>query len=576
MVRRALLSILETVLEMNNAALLRDPGGYQIIPLAGAQRQGVRARVGRGGLSRAGFRLQVVPLEYVGADAMQRVISPFVPEGTGIEVDEARNLIMVAGSANAIAEVIQLVDLFDVDWLKGMSFGLFPLERADVNELIEDLNAILDSDGKGLLKGMVRLVPIERLNAVLVITKRAEFLDRLRGLIVQFDQGGGGAGRSLYVYHLIHGDASHIATLLDNLFGAEGAQLSLPDNRLAKVSKASQKTGAGAKRNLNSVTDKNAPQGDTTQILADEDNNALLILATPSKYRAVEAAIRKLDIPRRQVLVEATIAEVTLSDNLQYGLQWFMKGTQNDYASSTLFSSGSSATLPGSVVPGFSYSLTDASGDVRFLFDMLANESKLKILSSPQVMVIDNETANIRVGDQIPIVTRSTSSVSDATAPVVNEIQFRDTGVLLQVTPHINSGGMVTMDISQEVSEPSADEFAAGNVSILQRSIKSSVAVQSGETVVLGGLIRENKTDTVSGVPFLSRIPVIGNLFSRTVDTKSRTELVVTITPKVIDDSSMARAASRELVKRMNNLKLLNKELIPTAMMNDESKRLER
>ncbi len=566
--REALAPILEAVLQMNGAAMVVTQEGYQVLPIASAIRQGLVPDVGTSLRGGPGFRLQVVPLRYIAAGAIHKVLEPFIPEGASLRADEARNLLIIAGPPRALAELLQTVGLFDVDWLAGMSFGLFPLEQAEAKVLIEELGTVLGTEDDGLLKGLIRLVPIERLNAVLVISKRPEYLERVRGLIARFDQGGGGAGRRLHVYHLRHGKADDLAGVLGDLFAKEG-QGPVPVAASAQAGVAAPAPAGGAAPAAPAQPVSFAPAlpaegdegGSAVQIIADAVNNALLVMATPAEYAVIESAIRKLDIERRQVLVEATIAEITLTDNLQYGLQWFLRGSLDKYSSLATLSSTASASFANAVVPGFSYSLTDGAGVVRLLFDTLANESKLKILSSPQVLVIDNQTANIRVGDQIPIITRSTSSVSDPDSPIVNEVQFRDTGVLLQVTPHINAGGMVTLEISQEVSEPSADEFAAGNVSILQRSITSQVAVQSGETVVLGGLIRENKTFTVSGIPGLSKIPLLGKLFSRTVDNTSRTELVVTITPRVITSRGEAREASRELVRRMRNLRELEADI---------------
>ncbi|TQE99589.1 MAG: type II secretion system protein GspD [Spiribacter salinus] len=531
--REALLPVLESTLQLNGAALISTVEGYQIVPLDNAAREGAQMSVGRRPTDAPGYRIQVVPLQYVGAAALGEVLEPFVPQGASVQVDEARNLLLLAGPSTRLAELLRTIEIFDVDWLAGMSFELYLLERAEPAMVTEEVEKLLNGAGNDLLGGMIRLVPIERLAAVLVIAKRPRYLERARDLLRRFDQEGNGDVRSLQVYPLRYGKATDIAGVLNEVFAAN-------DGRRQNAAEGEAAAGRG-------------PLPEPVPIIADEANNALLVMATSLEYRAVEQAIRKLDIARRQVLVEASIAEVTLSDNLQYGLQWFLRGSLgNNEQQARLTDAG----LASSVARGFSYSLTDSDGFVRLLFDALASESKLKILSSPQLLVIDNQTANIRVGDQIPIITRTSSSSTDTDAPLVNEVQFRDTGVLLQVTPRINAGGMVTLEINQEVSEPSADEFAAGNVSILQRTINTSVAVQSGETVLLGGLIRENKNDSLTGIPLLSRLPLLGPLFSRTVDNTTRTELIITITPRVINSGQEARDAARELMQRMQSLEL--------------------
>jgi general secretion pathway protein D len=285
--------------------------------------------------------------------------------------------------------------------------------------------------------------------------------------------------------------------------------------------------------------------------MADQDNNAILVMASPRDYRAIESAIRKLDVAPRQVLIDATIAEVTLNDSLDYGVRWFMDssilGTNFELALGDL--SGAAGG------DGLTLALFNHSGDVRAFFDLLESVSSVKFLSAPQVMVLDNQSAQINVGDQIPVTVRSSQSTTNPDSPIVTEVQFRDTGTLLSVTPRINAGGQVTLEISQEVSLPGTEPAVGGggNVSIAQRTINSTVVVQSGQTVVLGGLIRESKNEAKSGIPLLMDLPWLGNLFSTTSEDVSRTELIITISPRVIEDARAALDATQELRSRMKD-----------------------
>jgi general secretion pathway protein D len=246
------------------------------------------------------------------------------------------------------------------------------------------------------------------------------------------------------------------------------------------------------------------------------------------------------------VLIEATIAEVTLSDTLSYGVRWFVENSDNQF--------GYNAPVPSEASgEGLAFAFFDQASDLRFFFDALATESSVKFLSTPQVMVLDNQTANIRVGDQIPVTTRSSQSTSNPDAPIVTEVQFRDTGTLLTVTPRINAGGQITLDISQEVSLPGTEPAlgGGGNVSIAQRTINSSVIVQSGQTVVLGGLILETTSEGRSGIPLLKNIPFLGRLFSTTSEDVFRTELIVTVSPTLIENHREMRKVTEELRTRM-------------------------
>lgn len=282
------------------------------------------------------------------------------------------------------------------------------------------------------------------------------------------------------------------------------------------------------------------------KIISDDDNNSILVLASQEDYRSIEAAIRRLDVPARQVLIEATIAEVSLNNTLDFGVRWFIE--KSDYEL------GLNAPVPGGASgEGLAFAFFDQDSDVSAFFDLLETASDVRFLSTPQVMVLDNQTATIRVGDQIPVTTRSSQSTTNPDAPIVTEVQFRDTGTLLTVTPRINAGGQVTLELNQEVSLPGSEAAigGGGNVAIAQRTITSSVIVQSGQTVVLGGLILETDREGRSGIPILMDIPVLGKAFSTTSNDVFRTELLITVKPVVVSNEDTMRKITEELRGRM-------------------------
>ncbi len=278
-------------------------------------------------------------------------------------------------------------------------------------------------------------------------------------------------------------------------------------------------------------------------------------MASPMDYNKIKSTIARLDVSPKQVLIEATIAEVVLSDNLSYGVRWFFDGSHSGGS----YQGGLGTPLPSEISgDGFALGLFDTAGELKMFFDILETESSVKFLSAPQIMVIDNQTATFRVGDQIPIVTRSSQSTTDPNAPIVSEVQYRDTGTLLKVTPRINDGGMVTLEISQEVSNPGATPAVGGggNVSISQRTIESTVIVHDGQSIVLGGLIRENTSNSKGGIPGLMHLPVVGNLFGSTTKDVSRTELIVTLTPRVVRNPHEAYEISKELREKIKEATL--------------------
>ena len=566
--RESVIPVVEIVLEGNGAAILHDDGMFKVVPLAIAESAAGSPTVGRFTSSRSvGYSIQVVPLEHVSAAEIQTILGPFVPDGSALRVDEARNILILSGPQYRIDELLATVRTFDVDWLSGMSFGLFRLQYADAAAMIRELEIIVGSDGSSPLAGIVRLLPIERLNAVLVIAHRPDHIAKMQNLIEQFDWGlEGAAGRRLYVYELEYGDAAKIASSLQQIFArAEyvnsddgGSSFSASDvfRNASAMTRPPTSPGDGSIVGLQgdefvaSGADYfggiASESGGETKIIADEDNNAILVLASQQDYRSIEAAIRRLDVARRQVLIQATIAEVTLSNTLDHGVRWFLENSGSEL--------GFNAPVPAKALgAGLAFAFFDQDSDLSAFFDLLATQSSVKFLSTPQVMVLDNQTATIRVGDQIPVTTRSSQSTTNPDAPIVTEVQFRNTGTTLTVTPRINAGGQVTLEISQEVSLPGTEPAVGGggNVAIAQRTINSSVIVQSGQVVVLGGLILESTNKGRSGIPGLMNIPWLGKLFSTNSKDVFRTELIVTVSPTVIENPRAMQRITEELRQRM-------------------------
>ena len=286
----------------------------------------------------------------------------------------------------------------------------------------------------------------------------------------------------------------------------------------------------------------------TVRVMADRINNTLLIHATPAEYERIQTTLKRLDLQRAQILIEASIVEVTLGDDLQYGLQWTFSGTG--------FGGGRSGvgTLPGAAVASaFTYTLRNSAGNITAILSALAAKSLVKVISSPSLMVLDNHTASIAVGTQQPV--RTGDTVTTGNVVISNNIQYKDTGVMLNVTPSVNAGDLVTLDIDQAVTDVGlVPDEATGQRPFLQRQINSKVAVRSGETLVLGGLIKDSDRSGKSGLPLLSSIPVVGALFGRHTQETQRTELLVILTPRVVRSDEDARALSRELRDRMKGL----------------------
>lgn len=598
--RSVAIGVLEDVLAMNGAALVREGDIYKIVPLAEAVTSPPILRQGAPPIPmERGFGLYVFPLHFASAVALLETLQPLAPPGGILRVDAERNLFILAATSSQAEDFGALLALFDVDWMRDKSFGLFPLANARAENVSAELAKIFGEPGKKAGAGVIEFLPIQRLNAILVITPQESYLDQVRVWVERLDRGIEGDQRQLYVYFVQNGRAKDLAEVVGKALSAEVARTSEaePQQRLSPGMAPDEVTAPGEPPlapSEDGQTGGTTPsdQYDTAEplrqalpmsgeeiagpdigiggaeptepkavfrIVADTRNNALLIYATAAEYDLVNAALEKLDIVPLQVLIEATIAEVTLNDTLKYGLEWFFDVGNHTITFNTTNARTSNprpSSLILSQVPGLSWLF--ATNDVRVVLNALTAITDVNVISSPTLLVLDNEPARLQVGDQVPIAIRSAQSLQDVDAPIVNEIEYRDTGVILDIIPRVNSSGLVVLDIIQEVSDVGATSTAAGTTvtegitpTISQRRIASTVAVNSGETIALGGLIRDSNTEAVTGVPLLSDIPILGNLFKTTSDIKRRTELLVLLTPRVVRNSGDARTITEDLRRRL-------------------------
>lgn len=642
---RALL-LLESALQASGVVMARDAHGTYHVgapqALQGIVSVPVLAEPGKP--LPPGYGTVIIPLEYLGAGEMANILRPMIAADAIVRVDSLRNILIMRGTRAEAEGWLDLVKTFDVNLLRGMSVGVFPLKytsAADVETALRLLStgtAASAAAGSGAVQaqaaivpprptsrnraepasgaaasmamqgltegspifGALRIVPIERINAVLVISPRAAYLDEARYWIERFDQPNiNSTEPQLFVYKVQNGSASHLAELLNGIYGggpqgsgfsgATGVAPGLTNN--VNTSFASQfgnrnqsqsrtlgttgglggssfglggGSGGLATANRGSAQQPQGPGVVTTQlttgvrVMADQINNTLLIHASAAEYERIAATLRRLDIQRAQVLIEASIVEVTLGDGLQYGLQWAFNGGIAGGSGTGVLGNPATAATPGSSSSAFTYTLRNSAGNIGAVLTALANKSLVKVMSSPSLMVLDNHTAAIQVGTQQPVNTGAVLSNTSGTNNVITtNIQYKDTGVMLGVTPSVSAGDLVTLDIDQTVTDIGPDSTSAATVgypTFMQRQINSKVAVRSGETLVLGGLIKDSASSGKSGLPILSSIPVLGALFGQHKSTAERTELLVILTPRVLRSDEDARAVSRELRDRMQGL----------------------
>ncbi|QIK36677.1 type II secretion system secretin GspD [Caldichromatium japonicum] len=571
-----LLPTLETLLRMNNAALVYKDRRYEVVPLANAVQGQVTPQLGNSDRPLpSGYSVQVVPLRYVGAEEMSNILKPLAPEGSIIRVDNLRNLLVIAGTGSEMANLLETIRAFDVDWMAGLSVGLFPLEYAKTKDVAAQLESLLAEEGNNPLKGIFHFIPIESANALLVVSPQARYLEQVQTWIERLDlaEARNDSSERVYVYRVRHSDAESLADTLSQLFGGTGSKRKSTVGNIAPgLGKATSSTTGTTSKGTTTTSSDDSTQNQTRQgataheielsstvnIVADSINNSLLIRATPRDYQKILDALKQLDILPLQVLVEATIVEVTLAGNLKYGLQWELFGPGKEGKSFASFDGtldDAKASGIKTMFPGFNWALVSDPNTIKATLSALAGQNLLKVLSSPSVMVMDNQTAKIQVGQEVPIATSQQEGFS-TTDRTYTTISYKDTGVILKVKPRVTPAGLVQMQIEQEVSTVLDQSASALNSpSFKKRTITSSVAVRSNQAVVLGGLIEDSQSDGKQGVPGFHSLPVVGALFGESSKSASRTELLVVLTPKVIANDQDIESVTEDFRKKLQGLK---------------------
>ena len=568
--KTAVVDLFQAALRSNGAALVSVRGRLKIVP---ADQAVAGAPITIAGLSgdreKLGSAVHIVQLKYVAAAEINRILEPMAPRGGIVRADEARNTITLSGNQEEIAGMLEAISIFDIDTMKGMSFALVPVRSSQPSVIAEELRTVFAANREGPMAGMVRFLPNSRLRAVLVITPQRDYLARAEDWVKKLDAQAEGSERQFFTYAVQNRRAHDLVSVLQSLFAPEsdgkGTRNVAPPYAEATVEAKTYEAPAdvlagfpGARR-----TPVRSPQaapsgkqpaatvatlgfddvkgGPRIKIAADVAKNALLIEATPADYRRLIRVIGELDVMPNQVMIEATIAEVSLNDDLKMGVRWFFKTKKTE---SFTFTDAASGAL-NSVFPGFSYALTAAN--LSATLNALNKVTDVKVLSSPSLTVMDNSTAVLQIGDQVPITTASAVGVLGPNAPIVNSVSYRDTGVILAITPRINASGRVLLEIEQEVSTvASTTTSTIDSPTIKQRRIKTSVFVKDGEALALGGMIQASNTTSRGQVPILGDLPILGTAFRTKDNEAAKTELIVIITPHVIRNFDEAAAITKE------------------------------
>lgn len=604
------LFVLENALKMSNIALLHDRNGYRIVPAPDAMGSG---SIDRADSTQPGYGISVVPLRYVSAQTILKLLDTFGIKANAVRADQSRNMVLVQGPGPERASAIDTILNFDSDWMKGQSVGVFPVTNSSPEPLIAELEKIMDSGEGGLGQNVVKLQAISRLNAILVVSQKPDYLKKAGVWIARLDRADT-QGTNLKVYSLRYGNARAVTALLNEIVAgrSSGAQAAAPDSAAGQVapgaglsasssssadatrrlsangdtagtggyaagaapvqgqvagrggaavvqtSRPADNNGLGAFGNVASPVASNGGALQNVRITADVTNNTILVYASQEAQQIIEQTIRQIDRPQRQVAIDATIAEVTLNDSLTYGVQFFLKkGADSGSIVNTL---GNAAL--NRVLPGFNL-LVGNSAQPNVVLDALHGVTDVKVLSNPSLVVLDNQVATLQVGDQVPVSTGS-ATVLTTNNTIVNTIDYRNTGIILRVLPRTNANGNIILDIEQEISNVGSTDATTLTPTISQRKVKSTISVASGQTVLLAGLISDQENKTRNGIPLLDQIPgAVGDAFSHQNVTKKRIELILFIRPTVVRDAFDAHVVAEELRSKLSGRLIGNAIPVP-------------
>ncbi len=560
------------ILEANGLTAVKEDSLYKIVKFKDASRMPIASRFGDAGAElRPEDRviIQIIPLKYISVQEVTKLLTPFISaEGTLVSHEESNTLLLVDRHVNVL-KALKLIEAFDVNVFEKIAHRIFHLQYADAEETAKSLETVISSYGAGN-KETVKILPVKRLNMLIVVSAIPHVFETVEWMIRQLDVQGHDIDPRIYVYSVKNGAAEELSELLNGVFSSGAVKQEKTESVRKEVQNeqsSQEKKPEAPKLTLDAVmgavTSAKKPekiaagkisegQGSGTlkgevKITPDKVRNALIIEAIPKDYQVIESILKRIDVLPRQVLIEVTVAEISLDSKMEMGVEWhYVRGSGRKPSTATLNADIGAA--------GLQYVIGQAERWTAAL-SALATDRKVNILSSPAVLASDNKEANINVSTEVPVA--SAKYTRDDSQTIETNVQYKNTGVILSVTPHINEHGLVTMDVSQEVSEQSENVSVGENdsrPSFFKRSVKTSLTVKHGQTIVIGGLIRENRNAGFAGVPCLGNVPVLQYLFGKKSDSSDKTELIILITPRVIATLEDVDAVTEEFKSKVGNV----------------------
>jgi general secretion pathway protein D len=572
-----LYSVLEQILALNNVAVVKSGNFYRFLQAPDAAKKPLSIHYGNDPNipDKERMIIQIVPLRYISVESMKKIISPLLTTNASfIEIPETNNLMMIEMAYN-VKRIIKVVQALDIDKLASSDIQLYKLRNADSETLVKELEEIYTSMGyKEALGDSLSFLSLTRLNSVLVVNAFDKILPTIEFWINRLDQPVSEGEVSTFVYYVQNGDASALSGLLNGIFTGEGtsdtenssstAEANTEEANISGATTPTPVSTSAPRPNLELTGGISEDIEGEITIIPDPDTNSLIIRTSPRNYPAILSLINKLDLFPQQVLIEVLIVDLSVDETTDMGVDWGVKGSAGSTTvqggANKAFSTGAAlgdsiGTATASFLQGGSFIIGDPDKIIARL-QVFASDSKANVLANPILVTADNKAANISITDEIPI--NSTTLTTNTVQPVTSTtVEYRSVGIKLEITPKINSENYVNLKINQEISSRGTD--VGTTPSFNTRQVNTEVVLKDNQVLVMGGLMRTDSTDTISGVPFLKDLPLVGKLFGSESTTHKKTELMIFITPHVISNKEDSQFVTRQFKNRLRGLKKSNR-----------------
>ena len=560
--------IFQSILKLNGATAVKKGNVYEIVPFGDAKKWYVPPLTTRDPAKLAAeerYTTQIILLKYIPVAEVSKIVKPFLSDGADIIEHPPHNILIINDLASNVRKSLDIINLFDIDLFTDMKVRIYPVLSADVTEIAKEMERIFASFEVSTKSGRgvgITFTPIARINSLLVISSIPHIFEKVEAWLRELDKTPAeGTKLSVFVYYVQNGKAKDLADVLKQIFVATKEKkpefkerVVTPEPTPRGVRPTTPTPAAPPKEEAAAV-----PEGEIN-IVVDEANNALVIRAFQRDYRAILETIKKLDIYPKQVLIEVMLAEITLDDTTQFGIEWGRFLSSNPPNAQEVLLQGRPPADPfsaGLAAIGIRYSIVELGGRVSAAIQAAATRGRLKVISSPHIIASNNKEAKIQIGSSQPILTSTYTTTATASTNVVEgTIEYKDVGIILTVTPRISDGGLVSMEIS--IEDSTVDTTTLGTLPSVpvfgKRTAKTVLSITEGQAIVIGGLIQDSKDDTRSGIPLLSRIPLLGALFGTQRYITGKTELILLMTPHIITDQLQSDTVTREFREKVEGI----------------------